>query len=253
MMMPAISIEAARDCLRKHRASQSWTAHHYVRWTGEGDRWEEFKATEALQGLQALVRRIDRDPLPKSMGQEFEAPASAVLHEKLDLPAEIAGSRDFWLWLTFGAAEGGFVDLVDWRFGGTASSDANYGIGTLSSIREGLFARLWWRGFSGRSGYDDEACYEYARVGSVDLWRSHFIRPEIGRCREVVEAFLRAKHPTPASAAAMTVDEERALSKRLTVLNATICFELLAPAEIDSIIRKELKEIRNEGHISGVV
>lgn len=247
MKMPSLSLEGARDCLRRHRAGESWTAHHYVRWTGEGDRWAEFNATNALQELKSVVRKIDRDPLPASMGQDFEAPASAIMHEKLDIPSGFAGSRDFWLWVTFAAAEGAFVEIVDWRFGGGTKTDANYGITTLSSLREGLFARLWWRGQSGLSPFEGEAPYGYAKLGSVDLWRSHFIRPEIGQCRPLVEAFLRAKHPEgdPAKAA-LTVGEERALAKRLTMLNATMSFDLLDAGEIDAMIEKSIEEIRNE-------
>lgn len=246
MMMPTVSLEAARDCLRRHRAGESWTAHHYVRWTGEGERWAEFNATEVLQDLKAIMRKIDRYPLPKSMGQNFEAPASAVVHEKLRIPTAFAGSRDFWLWLTFAASEGGFVEIVDWRFGGDTIGDGNYGIGTLSMLREGLLARLWWRGYRGRHDFGGEV-YGYARMGSVDLWRSHFIRPEIGRCQKLVEAFLRAKHPHGDTAkAALTIEEERALAKRLTMLNATICFEALDNVEIDGMITGLVEEIRHE-------
>lgn len=247
MKMPAISMEAARDCLRRHRAGESWTAHHYVRWVGEGDNWREFNAVEALQDLRSLAKSLDRDPLPASMGQNFEAPASARLHKKLNLPATFAGSRDFWLWLTFAAAEGGYVDLVDWRFGRGTIADSNYGIGTASSIREGLLARLWWRGEKGHGAGETGEPYAYAKTGSVDLWRSHFIRPEIGRCRELVEAFLRAKHPqNDPNRVALSVDEERELSKRLTMLNATMAFEVLDPEEIDRIIERAVQEIRNE-------
>lgn len=247
MKMPTISMEAARDCLRRHRSGGSWTAHHYVRWVGEGDNWREFNAVEALQDLRYLAKSLNRDPLPASMGQKFEAPASACLHQKLNLPAAFAGARDFWLWLTFAAAEGGYVDLVDWRFGRGTIGDVNYGIGAASSIREGLLARLWWRGEKGHGAGETGEPYAYAKTGSVDLWRSHFIRPEIGRCRELVEGFLRAKHPgNDPNHVALSVDEERDLSKRLTMLNATIAFEVLNPEEIDQIIKRAIQEIRNE-------
>ncbi|MDE0307406.1 MAG: hypothetical protein OXI87_21375 [Albidovulum sp.] len=200
-----------------------------------------------MRELKSLVKKIDRYPLPISMGHKFEAPASAVLHENLKIPSTFAGARDFWLWLTFAAKEGGFVELIDWRFGSGTIADVNYGIGTMSTIREGLFARLWWRGEVGRNTDETGMPYSVARKGSVDLWRSHFIRPEIGRCRRVVEAFLRAKHPQDDSdGVQLTVDEERELSKRLTMLNATIAFEVLDSAEIDRIIAEAVQEIRND-------
>jgi hypothetical protein len=176
---------------------------------------------------------------------EFEGPASRMVHEGLGIGADAAGSREFWLWLTFVAGDGMFADLVKWRFGTQKSIDlVNYGIGRRSEMWEGLFARLWWRGNTGYAA-DAPEPYEIAARGDADLWRSHIIRQEYGRCRPVARALVEYQYPTPQSKARLEIVQLRALAKRLRIVEASVGYELLCEEDIGKLIKEYVEQIKS--------
>jgi hypothetical protein len=243
MNFPTISIEVARDALNKHRASEAWTVHSFIRHQGAGEPFDEASVEAVSSGLSEIRKQIGKNPLPKNMAKDFEAPAAEVVHRELKVDISAACSREFWIWLTFAGAGGKLIEFVDWRFGTQKSIDAvNYGLGRPSDIWEGLFARLWWRG---RAGFEPSADdpYALARRGDVDIWRSHIIRQEYGRTRNMALALLRFQYPTDAPGPGkIKINHLRELAKRLRVVDANTAYEVLNNEELDELIRTNADE-----------
>jgi hypothetical protein len=172
-------------------------------------------------------------------GGLFEAPASEIVHSVLGLTPQAASSREFWLWLTFAGSGGALASMVDWRFGSKESIDpVNYGITTRASVWEGLFARLWWRG---HVGFDESAedKYDLAKRGDVDLWRSHIIRQDYGRCRNLARALVRYQYAqSDPSIRTLTNKQLRELAKSLRIVDASVSFESLDQDALSDIIRE---------------
>lgn len=244
MKFPILSIEGARDCLDKRRRDESWSATPYVKHIGEGDEFDQTGTSALLSKLNELKSTLP-DPLPKTRGKDFEAPACALVHESLNLDSVAASSREFWLWLTFGAEGGRFADIVDWRFSaGSRIDDVNYGITTRAGTWEGLFARLWWRG---NIGYDPnaEVRYEIAKRGDIDIWRSHIIRQEYGRCANVARALIKYQYPSSEDdATTLKIAELRELAKRLRIIDASMSYEMLDEGQINALIGESVAAIR---------
>ena len=197
MRYPGLNIETARNGLEARRSDSMWSGIDSVRQFGTGvPDFDESCAASLLRKLNTLKDQFGVDSLGQSKGKDFEARASGIVHSELSsLDADTATSREFWLWLTFVACRGDFFDLVVWRFGDPVTvNPVNFGITTKSSIREGLFARLWWRGNIGFDPTSDPP-YTISRRGDIDIWRSHIIRQEYGRCRNVVKSLIRYQHP----------------------------------------------------------
>lgn len=247
MKFPILSIEAARECLEKKRRDVAWSATPYVKYIGSGDDFDQSGASKLLEKLNQLRSQLP-DPLPKTRGKDFESPACALVHNNLALDVVAASSREFWLWLTFAAEGGRFVEIVDWRFSaGNQIDDVNYGITTRAGTWEGLFARLWLRG---NIGYDPEGSdpYELARRGDIDIWRSHIIRQEYGRCANVARALVKYQYPSSEDdTATLKVAELRELAKRLRMIDASTSYEVLDEDRINSLIGECVAAIRVEG------
>jgi hypothetical protein len=237
MQFPTLPLEVAKQGLEKHRAGEPWSGASYVRWTGTGPKFDEAAAAMVHGQLVTLKEEIGTERLPAMRGKDFESPASAIVHAGLAVGPAAAGSREFWLWLNFVAAEGRFLSLVDWRFSARdAINEVNYGITRRAGVWEGLLARLWWRG---NVGYDpDEADpYRLARKGDVDIWRSHIIRQEYGRFRPLARALVEYQNPDKGKNP-LSTEQLRALAKRLRIVDASISYELLTLDQVKEIIRK---------------
>jgi hypothetical protein len=244
VIYPTLPIEAAREALSKRAIGEPWSGTSLVKWVGDGPKFDETKATELLEKLKELREQLALEPLPANKGKDFEGPASALVHETLGLCSRAAGSRDFWLWLTFVAAEGAFADLVDWRFGSQETIDpVNYGIGRRSVIWEGLFARLWLRGNIGHDSASSDP-YRIAKKGDIDIWRSHIIRQEYGRCKSVAHALINYQYPDGKSGKPLRVKQLRDLAKRLRIVDASVSYELLPSGKIKDLIETNVERIR---------
>jgi len=245
MKYPILAMDAARECLEKHRNDDSWSAAPYVRWVGEGDEFDVSQTNSMLKKLSQLKSKLP-NPLPTAKGRDFESPASEVVHKSLELNALAASSREFWLWMTFGADSGQLLELVDWRFGTQKHiNDVNYGITSRAGTWEGLFARLWWRG---SIGFDQnfEDPYDIAKRGDIDIWRSHVIRQEYGRCATVARALIRYQHPdSDPKSKTLTIKKLRELAKRLRIVDATMSYELLTEAQITELIGENVAAIKD--------
>jgi hypothetical protein len=237
MQYPTLPLEVAKQGLEKHRAGEPWSGSAYVRWAGSGPKFDEATAAMVLSQLRALREQIATEPLPAMRGKDFESPACAIVHSGLPIGPAAAGSREFWLWINFVAADGGFLSLVDWRFSAReAINEVNYGITRRAGVWEGLLARLWWRGSVGYNP-DEADPYRLARKGDVDIWRSHIIRQEYGRFRPLARALIEYQNPDKGKAP-LSTEQLRALAKRLRIVDASISYELLSPDQLKEIIKK---------------
>jgi hypothetical protein len=243
-MFPTLSIEAARQAQVKRQAGEPWSGTPFVRWVGEGSKFPESRADVLLDKLSELRASLAAEPLPTNKGKEFEGPASALVHKELQICPRTAGNREFWLWLTFVAADGAYADIVDWRFGTQESIDpVNFGIARRSAMWEGLFARLWLRGNIGFDAASQDP-YRIAKKGDIDIWRSHIIRTEYGRCKPVAHALLNYQYPDGTSEKPLSVKELRELAKKLRIADASISYELLDGGAIKEIIEDNVERIR---------
>lgn len=245
MIYPTLPIEAAREALSKREISEPWSGTSLVRWVGDGPKFDEAKAVVLLEKLKELKEQVEAGSRPSKRGMDFEGLASGLVHESLGLCPRAAGSREFWLWLTFVAADGGFADLVDWRFSGEEKiNSVNYGIGRQSVIWEGLFARLWLRGNIGHDSASSDP-YRIAKKGDIDIWRSHIIRQEYGRCRSVAHALINYQYPDGKSGRPLTVKQLRDLAKRLRMVDASMSYELLPGGRIKDLIETNVERIKS--------
>lgn len=253
MIFPTLSVEAARAALAAREKGEPWSGTAFVHWTGDGEKFDQGRADSLLQKLLAVQTELGSgEPLPSHRGKDFEGPASAFVHAELDIPSRVAGSREFWLWLTFVACDGEFAELVDWRFGSKDIIDpVNYGVGRRSTIWEGLFARLWLRGNIGFDAAGGDP-YRIAKKGDIDIWRSHIIRQEYGRSRQVAQALIEFQYPDQSAGKPLKVKELRELAKRLRIADASISYELLDDGSIKDLIEENVERIREiERHDAG--
>jgi hypothetical protein len=246
MKYPIITLEAAKECLDKHRSEVPWSASSLVRWIGNGEMFDEKKAQSLYAELAEIRMKFGSSPLPKGKGGEFEAVACQVVHHVLELDVIMATSREFWLWLTFAAVKGKMVGVVDWRFGSQDSIEpVNYGIGRNADLWEGLFARLWWRGNIGHAPSAPNP-YEVAQKGDMDIWRSHVIRQEYGRCRNLARALIKYQYPSDDNKKkTLKTKELRKLAKRLRIIDASVSFELLGEPDLEGLITENAERIKN--------
>jgi hypothetical protein len=193
MKYPVLPYAHALKSIELHQQGQGAAIEEFVASKGAGLSFET-DAIEALSAnLWALTKKYDTPTghlaRKDQRGGEFEARACEVAHQTLSLPRAVACDGEFWLWLTLVAQDGTFARLVDWRFG-PVKHVANYGATTPGSFREGLMARLWWRGEIGHRAEDVGDPYALARTGDQDIWRSHIFRTRYGRNRDLAREFL---------------------------------------------------------------
>jgi hypothetical protein len=244
-MHPIVSLETARQALEKHRNGEPWSAAPYIQWIGAGPKFDVERPKSLRDKLEGLRSEFPPDALPRNQAKDFEAHAAPLVHAELDLDPTVAASREFWLWLNFAAADGSFLRIVDWRFGSqTSIGMENYGVVNKAGVWEGLFARLWWRGNLGFEP-EGEDPYDIARRGDLDIWRSHIIRQEYGRCRELAVGLIRYQYPDDdPDSRRLTNDVLRELVKRLRMLDATTAYETLSSEQMLAVIQTNVERIR---------
>lgn len=238
MRFPTIDASLGRDLLDAHRQD----GHLEIpapnfHFEGDGEEFDQERASQLLAELDLLCEDYDPDGLERGQGGSFEANASPVVHRALSIPPEVAGNGGFWRWMTFYGADGDLLRIVNWRFADRPEESrvaaANFGI---ENTWEGLFARLWWRGAIGHDPEAEEA-YRIARLGDMDLWRSHILRVEYGRCENLSRNLIRYMYPNEGRRRIMSVKKLRELAKQLRILDATYAFEVMTDDQIQALLR----------------
>lgn len=203
---------------------------------GSGNSVDRFVA-DLEAGLNQIKSKYPQTLKGKSdpAARRFEADACVAVHSGLPYDPHMLADYDWWTWL----AVFRFRGLVEWRYGYPAQGAAleNFGIG--GKRRENLLYRLWLRA---DAAYDPRRRdpYELARRGHVDFWRSHIIRPDYGKCRALVRAFVTYQYPHDCEdKGRLTVKEVRELAKRLRRLHANLVFEYLKDDEAYELVGRE--------------
>lgn len=245
MKYPTLSRTDCRTLLHQHRADNQWDASPFVDLVGSGAPLDLAAVSRLVKALAELRVSFNAAALPTAQGRKFEAQACTIVHRELRIEVGVASNSSFWRWVTFGAGDGELCRLVDWRFGTQSSiADVNYGISSKASMWEGLFARLWWRGHLGYSEESDDR-YSVARRGDMDIWRSHILRQEFGRCGNVARALVCYQYPATHTGrrGRLRVQHLRELAKRLRILHASMAFELLSYEGAFQMVERQAQRV----------
>jgi hypothetical protein len=226
MEYPTIERGVAQNMLERFQDGRPAPPdERHTKWVGDGARLEEKTIQAVLDSLEECKSQFPEDRLPQNQGRNFEREATPILHSGLDIGRLVAGDPGFWRWVTFFALDGSFRSIVDWRFSTSFPVAAdNYGLG---SIWEGLFARLWIIGDIGFNEHADDP-YDLSRTGDQDFWRSHIIRQDYARSRNMARALIHFQFPDGRDGKPrLKVAEIRELVKRVRTRNSSIAFELM--------------------------
>jgi hypothetical protein len=195
---------------------------------GEALDWDEI-ALELKTELSKLQKEIGPiEGKGGGKGAQFEAKASEIVHRILPRQHPALFDPGFFLWLTVVH----FYDLVQWRFGETGKL-MNFGV---ANRVEGLMYRLWIRG---EVGFDpkNKDPYILARRGDVDFWRSHIIRQSYANARCFAKALLA--YQFSGEKGKMSIEQIRALAKRLRRAKTNMVVDLLEAAEATQFIEQQ--------------
>jgi hypothetical protein len=109
---------------------------------------------------------------------------------------------------------------------------------------ENLFFRFWFRGDMGyREELDDP--YFYARLGDIDIWRSHLFRQGYADARPFAHALLSFQYPEGrGSTPRLSINGIRALAKRLSRARTNIFFEFMDEARSFTFIANEHRKMQ---------
>lgn len=187
-----------------------------------------FAKLENLSGGDPVKKRGD----PR--GAEFEIAAAPLIHEALPSDPALADPR-FWTWMTMTFGQ----KLVNWRY--EAKPDlANFGAG---SAVENLMFRIWLRA---EVSFSPELAdpYELAKVGDIDFWRSHIFRQSYADARVFARALINFQFPLGNQRKArLSIDDIRALVKRLKKARTNLQFELMASERASRFIQEEWERL----------
>ena len=149
--------------------------------------------SQARANIEETVDRVselyfDFEGQGRSINADFDALASALLHEDLAISPGVASDSGFWRWLAF-YEDGALARIVQARFG-DGTNAKHFGVG--GGLDDCYLKMLWFRANSvylRDSEYDDG--YELARFGGAELWRSHILRQNYAQTVNLVRALVR--------------------------------------------------------------
>lgn len=236
MRYPIISTKDASAFLASKRAGEPISLDRLVGTRGDGAELDQTFIGPLAMHLASLKTKFGQDGM-KSMAKanQFESEAAKIIHQRVNVPAEVLGDADFWLWL----AVVHFSDIVEWRYGNPDGGTglANYGIGSRS---ENLLYRLWLRADLVLDEKADDR-YHLCDRGQIDFYRSHLFRQGYANARNFARALLRFQYPhSDATAPNLKVERIRELVKRLRRLRANLFVEILDEQECRRVIEEEL-------------
>lgn len=235
MRYPVITTTDASAYLLSKRAGSPLDLERLVKTRGESSELDQAFIGHLLADLASLKAKFGMDGMKSQKNaNQFEAEAARAIHERIQVPAEVLGDPDFWLWM----AVVHFTDIVEWRYGNPTNGTglANYGIGARS---ENLMYRLWLRA---DLVLDEKAKdrYHLCQRGQIDFYRSHLFRQGYANARTFARALLRFQYPHgDAAAPHLKVDQIRELVKRLRRLRANLFLEILDEQECQKCIEVE--------------
>lgn len=252
MAYPCIDKSAAEKLLAAYRDDGIYDALRYVKLEGSGENEVE---GVSFSRLHNDLKTIFVGPRPKGESQDayFEMMACSVVHRALDkLSVAAASDPKFWLWLTFASAGKKMLELVDLRFkkGDKIPAEVNFGITTRAYVYDGLYARLWWRGYR---FFDETAAnpYELAERGDIDFWRSHILRQTFSQADCMAKAFIKFILPQHGKSSGWDIPLMRRIAKKLKARYTSCCFEALDEEQCNQILLDLATEVTLEQNEHG--
>ena len=183
---------------------------------------------DQLDDLQQSVEALMTSGL---VGDDFDAEASIILDQQLDLHPRITGDREFWLWLSMFK----FRNVINWRFPSQhdgLANQKNYGVGSLNDTYPWY---LWTRAKVSKLESDDP--YELTRAGDVSYWRSHIVRVALGSSEFLPKEMTRWYVGLPSRfTGTEKINLVRELAKEMNLLQSTMAFECLSNDDITKIV-----------------
>jgi len=250
MAYPTINLTLANDFLEKFIAAKSFDPTSAVKVDGAGV--SEIDGIDFCKIAASLKKLIDEKP-PKHASRAadawFEMKAVQILHKPLaKLSLQAATDPKFWIWLTFAGCGTEFMEIVMKRFPGKKGKmpeKVNFGITTQANVFEGLYARVWWRGYR---FYDSTAAnpYDLAERGYIDIWRSHIIRERYSYGEHMAQAFLKYMYPAHGFVSGHDVTMMRKIPPKLKARHTSCCFESLSEEQCKNIIQEIADEVSLE-------
>lgn len=239
MKYPVIATTDATAYLNSKRAGKPLDLERLTQTRGDGQEVDQTFITDLRADLASLKAKYGPTNLRnQKKANEFEFEAAQAIHKRIQVPAELLGDADFWLWL----AVTHFGDIIEWRYGDPQEGTglANYGLGARS---ENLLYRLWLRADIVLDDHADDR-YGLCRRGQIDFYRSHLFRQGYANVRDFARALLRFQYPHEDTAAPyLKVDQIRELVKRLRRLRANLFLEILDEQQCRRVIEDEAKRL----------
>ena len=207
------------------KANQDASLQSFVSSKDNPNSFDEDQIDEALIELESLKS--------SNLGKnnEFDATASIVLDQKLELHPQISGDREFWLWLSIIK----FRAIINWRFGSTEDQLAagnNFGVGDFNRNYPWY---LWTRVKVSKLEGDDP--YRLTKTADIDYWKSHICAVAIGSSEFMPKEMTRWYVALPSSfTGVQKIDLVRALAREMNKLQATMAFECLSNDDIAKIV-----------------
>lgn len=234
MNYPVLPRERAVDVLRAVRDGRELPNH------AARERPCEAPFSVDCERLADELRRLQQslpNPLPERSPKAagFDAEAGILLHRHLGDDHPALADPDFWRHL----AVVHLHDIIDWRHGGESGRAKNLeNFGIRGQLVECFPYRCWMQAdIAFERGAKDP--YAWARVGNSDFWRSHLLRQNWARNRDVARAFLKAVYGSPSSGnPALGLDGVRRLAKELRRVSATLTLEALDANDLQSLMEE---------------
>jgi hypothetical protein len=247
MSYPIIDKTSAEILLKAHREGGIYDAPRYAKIKGIGE--NDIDGID-FSKLHIELKKIFVGPRPKGVAQDayFEMMGCSLVHKTLsDISTLTATDPGFWMWVTFASCGNKLVEFVDARMkkGEQLPAEDNFGITTRANVFEGLYARLWWRGFR---FLDDKAPnpYDLAERGDVDFWRSHIIRQKYSYSDSMSKAFIRFIFPEHKQTSSNNILLMRKIASKLKARHASCAYESLTEDKCTEILVAIAEEAGDE-------
>lgn len=201
-----------------------------------------FTAEDVLDVKNRLHELADRCQLPsrnKARGGPFDQEACVIVHSGLKASQQAVADDGLWRYLCLAPLAEIVVRRYPWSEGEGGQpkpNPSNYGLGNRF---DDLVLQLWMRGEIGK-----DQGYRYAKMGDVDLWRSHLLRVDMGSVRPLARALL-VETTQGGPGERVTTEEVRKLVKNLRACQAFVCAELMTDEDARRFVREEIARLRS--------
>ena len=233
--------ESAKQIIEQRRAGKdAKVITSQLGETGSGDWWDESRATDVSDTLEAIMQELKGDSprINQRTQQIFDSKACEPVHKGLALDPDLISNDGFWRWI----AVDKFYKVIEARMN-TSQNDKNFGIDGISDHR---IAILWYRADLFLDPKADDP-YHLAKMHlRTDFVESGIARVRYGWSRNLARAFVRFQYPNPESDETYLNNGKegvRMLYKRLRQAHSTASFEYYDEEEITQILFDQSEDL----------